>query len=123
MITLYGIVRVLKFLAVLTYACAGTAGLVSADAGVRKRAVHAIASPALLAIWGAGFALAWLRGTSFHELWLLAGLALSFGATLVLTHAAAQPKPTRATLLAFALQLALAIALMVLRPKWSLFVP
>lgn len=118
MITLYGTVRVLKFLALLTYACAGTASLVSDDPGLRQRAVHRVASPALLGIWAAGFALAWLRGTSFQEPWLLGGLALSFGANLVLIHAAAQATPTRALRLAYALQLALAIGLMVLRPKW-----
>jgi hypothetical protein len=123
MITLYGTVRVLKFLAVLTYACAGTASLVSVDPGLRKRAVHRIASPALLAIWAAGFTLAWLRGTSFHELWLLGGLALSFGATLVLMSAAGGKPQGRKALAAFALQLALAITLMALRPKWSSFAP
>src|SRR5690606_17699025 len=40
MITLYGIVRVIKFLAVLTYAGAGAAGLVASDRAMQKRAVH-----------------------------------------------------------------------------------
>jgi hypothetical protein len=119
MITLYGTVRVIKFLAVLTYACAGVAGLVTSDAATSKRAVHRIASPALLVIWAAGFTLAWLRGTTFHELWLLGGLGLSFGATLVLISAAGGKPQGHKALIAFALQLALAITLMVLRPKWS----
>jgi hypothetical protein len=50
---------------------------------------------------------------------LLGGLGLSFGATLVLISAAGGKPQGYKALIAFALQLALAITLMVLRPKWS----
>jgi hypothetical protein len=117
--TLYGIVRVLKFLAVLGYVSAGVTGLVASEAALRKRAVHGVASPALLALWAAGVALAWLRGTSFHELWLLGGLALSFGSNLVLITAVTREPRSRMLIVGYALPIVLAIVLMVLRPKWS----
>jgi hypothetical protein len=117
--TLYGIARIVKFFAVLTYAGALIAGFTSPSALQRKWAVHAVASPALLAIWGAGAALAWLRGSSLGELWVVGGFSLSLVSSAVLSYSVARDVRTGRVFAGCVLPLGLAIVMMVLRPKWS----
>lgn len=117
--TLYAMVRILKFIALLTYVGASTASLTASSHRERRRAVHGIASPALMAVWVAGYTLAWLRGTSPFELWTSGGLLLSLGANLSLIQAAASGARTRWVVARYAIPVGLAIVLMVLRPKWS----
>jgi hypothetical protein len=117
--TLYMLARILKFLALFTYVGASAASWTATSLHERRRAVHNIASPALLAVWLAGYTLAWLRGTSPFELWMLGGLLLSLGANLGLIHAAASGVRTPWTVARYALPLGLTIVLMVLRPQWS----
>jgi len=117
--TLFGLARILKFIALLTYVGASAVSCTATSARERKRAVHSIASPALLAAWMAGYTLAWLRGTSPFELWTLGGLLLSLGANLGLIHAVANDARTRWVVIRYAIPMALTIVLMVLRPKWS----
>jgi len=117
--TLYGLARILKFIALLTYVGASAASWTATSPRERRRAVHGIASPALVAVWMAGYALAWLRGTSPFELWTLGGLLLSLGANLSLIQAAVTGARTRWVVARYAIPLGLTIVLMVLRPKWS----
>ncbi len=121
--TLYGMVRILKFVAVMTYVGAVIAGFTAASAQDRQQAVHAVASPALLAIWVAGYALACLRGTSTTELWIVGGFLMSLTSSLVLVYSAAKGARTGRVFAGCVVPLGLAIALMVLRPKWSLLHP
>lgn len=109
---------VLKFLGVLGYAGGATAAFVAPDAVVRRRAVHRLASPALLVVWLSGYALAGLLGIPASELWLVGGLALSFVSLLALVRSVARAERTPAAFAATAVPIALVVVLMALRPTW-----
>jgi hypothetical protein len=116
---LYSLVRALKFLAVMTYVAASVASFVAPSDALRKQLAHAVASPALLSIWALGFTLAWLRGTSFGQPWIVAGLVLSTLSNVVLTIVVARGVRTRSSFVACLLPLLVITVLMVLRPRWA----
>lgn len=110
---------VLKFVAVLAYAGGLVARFVADGAAARKRAVHAIASPAIVVVWLAGWALAELGGTSIGELWIVLGLVLSLVSQLALVYGVARPVRPLPALLAALVPLLLVVVAMVYRPRWS----
>lgn len=115
---LYRLLLLVKLLAVLGYAGGLGAGLLTSSLPERRRAVHAVASPALAVVWLTGYALCEQLGVGLGELWVLGGLCGSFvslAALVASLHAAR--RSTSAALSVFALGAVL--ALMVLRPTWS----
>ncbi len=112
---------VLKFTAVLAYAGGLIGRFVANDVAGQKRAVHAIASPALVVVWGAGYVLGALLGVPLTELWLMGGLVLSLVSLLVLIYSVARPVRLGPAFLAAAVPLVLVLVLMVYRPRWSDF--
>jgi uncharacterized membrane protein len=119
--TLYAIARILKFLAVMTYVGALAAGLSAPSALQRSRAVHKLASPALLGIWTTGATLAWLRGTSLGSAWIVGGFVMSLVSCMVLVHSVERDVRTGRVFAGCVVPLGLAIVLMVVRPRWSLW--
>jgi hypothetical protein len=112
------LLRFAKFAAVMAYASGVGMGLSNLSVPTRKRAVHLLASPALLAAWLAGYGLTLYVGVALTELWVVLGFAASFIAHFFLTHAA---RRTTVRVLDRVLVLGLVCAVllfMVLRPTW-----
>lgn len=117
--TTYRLLLVLKFAGVLGYAGGLGAAFVAGAPRDRRRAVHLVASPALLLVWLAGYGLAAMLGVALTELWILGGLLLSFASLLVLIGTAGREVRTPATALAATLPLVAVLFLMAFRPTWS----
>lgn len=113
-----GLVRFTKFLALLVYAAGFGAGLANLETTTRKRAIHLLASPALIVVWLCGYLLTFYTGVSLTQLWVVGGFAFSLIAHLVVTRVARHPRVTTGQR-ALALGLvAVALCLMVFRPTW-----
>lgn len=110
---------VLKFVAVLAYAGGLTARFVADGAAARRRAVHGIASPALVVVWLTGWGLTQVSGTPLSELWVLAGLVLSLVSQLALVYGVARDVRALPAFVAATLPLLLVLLAMVYRPRWS----
>ncbi|WP_438011041.1 hypothetical protein WME89_21665 [Sorangium sp. So ce321] len=117
--TVYQLVLTVKFLGAMGYAGGLIASFVAAEPLERKRAVHSIASPSLLATWCAGYALAALGGLRLFELWVVGGLALSVGSNVVLVYCVSRGKRGTLAFSCAALPLACVVGLMVFKPTWS----
>ena len=115
--TLYRLLLLLKLGAVLAYAAGAGASLLSTSLEARKRAVHGVASPALVVIWICGYALSQLLGVSLSEPWLLGGMVLSVVSLLALVFSAQRGARPWAAVAVGALLATL--ALMVLRPGYG----
>ena len=118
-VTVYRLLLVLKFLGVLGYAGGLVAAFVATAPAERKRAVHAIASPALLVTWVAGWLLADRLGVALTELWVLGGLVLSCVSLLALIRAARRPRSDRVAFATAAAPLVAVVVMMAFRPTWS----
>jgi hypothetical protein len=117
--SLYLALKVIKFLAVMAYA-GGLAGcFVARDEAARRAAVHRVASPALLAVWCAGYALAWSLGVSLFELWIVAAFVLSILANVALVYSVSRGRRTLGAFVACALPIVATVVIMVVRPTWS----
>lgn len=110
---------VLKFVAVLAYAGGLTARFVAEGAPARRRAVHGIASPAIVLVWLTGWGLTQVSGTPLSELWVLAGLVLSLVSQLALVYGVARDVRPLPAFLAATVPLLLVLLAMVYRPRWS----
>lgn len=119
MANLYRFILVLKLVGVIAYA-GGLAGAFFAEAPAdRRRAVHAVASPALLVVWTTGYALTSQLGVALTELWVLGALVLSLGSVLALVHSVTRERRTPAAFAAAAIPLVAVLVLMVFRPTWE----
>ena len=116
---LYRLVLVMKLAAVMVYGGGHVASLVASSADDRRRAVHKVASPALLAIWTTGYALVSMIDIALTELWVVAALALSTLSHVALVHRVQRDRRTAGSFLVAAVPLAAVVALMVFRPTWS----
>jgi hypothetical protein len=122
--TLYRCVLFFKFIGVLLYAGGLVTSILSSSLEDRKRAVHSVASPALVLVWASGYFLTTQIDVPLTELWVLLGLGLSFCSQLALVRSVAkhQRMPRLASFSACIL-LALVVLLMVFRPTWQGFAP
>ena len=107
-----------KLAAVLVYAGGALTSLLLSSLDERRRAVHRVASPALLVIWLSGYGLAQAQGLSLGELWLLGGLCGSFVSVAALVVGLHVPRRGQAGAVALS-SLGLVLALMVFRPTWE----
>jgi hypothetical protein len=115
---LYRSLLLLKLLAVLGYAAGLGAGLLASSLPERRRAVHQLASPALLVVWLSGYLLTERLGLGLMELWVLGGLCGSFvslGALVASLHGARRALPGALSVVS----LVVVLTLMVFRPTWS----
>lgn len=112
------LLRFAKFSAIMLYASGVGIALGNFSVPTRKRAVHLMTSPALLATWLAGYGLTLYVGVALTELWVVFGFAASFIAQFLLTHAARRTAVgvyDRVIVLAL---VSAALLFMVLRPTW-----
>jgi hypothetical protein len=115
---LYRSLLLLKLVGVLGYAAGLGAGLLASSRPERRRAVHQVASPALLVVWLCGYLLAERLGVGLMELWVLGGLCGSFvslGALVASLHSARGAWFGAVSVAA----LVVVLGLMVFRPTWS----
>lgn len=110
---------VLKLLAVMGFAGGALAAFLSPDAGVRKRAVHRVGSPSLLAVWLLGYALLALRGAPLFEAWIVGAFALSVLANAALAYAVARQRSDARAFAVAGVLVASIVVLMVLKPTWA----
>ena len=119
MMSLYGAILVVKLVAAFLYVGGLLAAFLTSADEERKRAVHVVASPALLVTWALGYVLAWMTRLSFYELWLAAGLVLSVFSQLVLIYAVTRGLRDRRTFAMSFFPVVLVIVLMVFKPIWA----
>lgn len=115
---LYRWLLFIKLAAVLVHAGGVLASLLSSSLSERRRAVHRVASPALLVVWLSGYGLAYAQGLSLGELWLLGGLCGSFVSLCALIIGLHVPRRALTGAVASG-ALGLVLALMVFRPTWE----
>lgn len=108
-------------LAVLAYAGGLVGRFLATDPAMQKRAVHAIASPAIVVVWISGLGLCEVTSVPFSEAWVIAGMALSLLSLMALIYSVARPVSTRAGLAAAAIPVVITLVLMLYRPTWSDF--
>jgi hypothetical protein len=108
-----------KMLAVLTYAGGAMGRFLATEPALQKRAVHAIASPAMVVVWISGLGLAEATSVSFGEAWVLGGMALSLVSLMALIYSVARPVSTPTGLAAVAIPIVIVLVLMIYRPRWS----
>jgi hypothetical protein len=116
---LHRVLLVLKMLSVMTYAGGLLATFLAGELEARKRAVHRVASPALVVTWMLGYALTQVTGVRLVEAWIAPAFVLSMASNFVLVYAATRDKRTPAWFAAAALPIALVVVLMVFRPTWA----
>lgn len=112
------LVRFVKFASVLAYAGGVGVGLGGADVPTRKRAVHLLASPALVLIWLSGYLLTLFQRVPLGETWIIGGFVTSLAAQMLLTRAAREPVVSRRTRALLVCTLATTLMFMVVRPTW-----
>lgn len=117
--TVYRLLLVFKFVGVCAYAGGLVASFVATTHADRKRAVHSIASPGLLATWVAGYLLTTQVNVTMTELWILGGLVLSLASQIALIRSLKSATRTVSAFAAAAVPLILVLALMVFRPTWG----
>lgn len=117
--TSHRILLLIKLLAVTVYAGGLIGSFLATTTEDRKRAVHSVASPALLATWVAGYLLSLDHQVQLTELWIAGALALSFLSQLVLVHSATRERRTKALFAAAFVPFVGVLFLMVFRPTWQ----
>ncbi len=117
--TTYRLVLFLKLVAVLLYAGGLVASLVSSAPAEKKRAVHGIASPALLLVWVSGYGLTAMQGLSMGELWIIGALVLSLVSQLGLVFSVSRAWRPSTAAAASGGPLLIVLALMVFKPTWA----
>lgn len=117
-VTPWMLLRFVKFLGVLAYGAGVGIGLSSAELHVRKRAVHLLASPALLVTWMGGYLLTLFRGTPFTEAWIVGGFSTSTACQLLLIQGTRSKSLSIGLRTSVLLALSLTVFLMVFRPTW-----
>lgn len=115
--------KIAKLCAVLAYVGALAAATAQPDVERRRVLIHRVASPALLALWTLGYALVLLLGVPMFELWPCAGVVLSVVAQGAVIAGSERGLFGWKLSLRGAVPLALAVAVMVLRPTWSALRP
>jgi hypothetical protein len=118
---LYLPLLVVKLVAVLAYAGGLCGRFLTSEPAAQKRAVHAVASPAIAVVWATGLALASMSNVPLTELWIVMGLGLSLISLLALIAGVSRPIPMRIAFLSAAVPLLLVLIAMVYRPRWSDF--
>ena len=119
----YSVLLVLKFSSVMGYAGGLVAAFVSTDFAERKRAVHLIASPCLLATWTLGYALLMFLGWPLLELWVVAGVVLSLVSNGALVYSVTRDQRNVSTFSWATLPILCTVALMVTKPTWTTVLP
>jgi hypothetical protein len=118
-VTYSRVLLLIKLVAVLGYAGGLVAAFVSSAPAERKRAVHHIASPALVVVWLSGVLLTLEQSVPFTEPWIAGGLVLSLVSQLALVHSVTRDLQSRGAFFAAALPLAAVLYLMIFRPTWD----
>jgi hypothetical protein len=116
MVLLWPLLRLFKLLGVVAYAAGVGIALSPVEPKVRRRAVHFLASPALLYTWTLGYFLTWARGTSLSEAWILGAFGSSLLCHLFLVPTTRAGVVSRGQKLAVIFMFALTLMLMVFRP-------
>lgn len=118
---LFRLLLLAKFAGVLGYAGGLVAAFVASSPDERRRAVHGVASPALLLTWLAGYGASAQLGASLLEPWLAGSLVLSFASQLALVVGPGRtpPRAGRGAFAAAALPLVAVLALMIWKPTWA----
>jgi hypothetical protein len=109
----------LKFIGVLGFVGGLFAAFFAAETEARKVAVHRIASPSLLMVWGAGYAACAQVGVALTELWVLTGLVLPLLALVLTLFSTARERPPALAQWLVALCVLLTVVVMVTRPTLS----
>ena len=115
----YQCVLVLKFLSVFGFVGGAFVAFMSADFDARKRAARLVASPCLIIVWAAGYALLVLAGLPLFELWVVASVFLSLVANTALAFVVTRGARGLGAALWVALPVVAIVVLMVLRPSWA----
>lgn len=113
--------RLCKFLGVSAYAGGMVGAFFATEPELRRRAVHRVASPALLVTWVAGYALTTMTGTSMMEAWTMGGLVFSLVSQMALVRLASRPATRRADVAVAMGAFGVVLLFMVFRPTWSTF--
>lgn len=108
-----------KFAGVLGYAGGLVAAFVASAPEERRRAVHGVASPAMLLTWLAGYGAAAQLGASLLEPWLAGSLGLSFLSQVALVLGPGRGRAGRGAFAAAVAPLGVVLVLMIWRPTWS----
>ena len=114
----YLALRLIKFVAVFCVALGFGGAALAVDLRARKRAVHAIPSPALGAVWLAGAGLSWQLHVPLTQFWILAALLSSAAALMALIYGVARDRRA-ASILTATVSILVTLALMVFRPTWA----
>lgn len=117
--TAHQMLLTVKLLAVMGFAGGAIASFVSEDPLTRRRAVHGIASPALVVVWLCGYALLHLMGLPLGECWVSVSLGLSVITNTVLAVAAARGWRAPPVMLLVATLITVIVMLMVAKPRWA----
>src|SRR4051812_12450418 len=88
----YRFVLLVKLAAVMTYGGGLVGAFLASSLEERKRAVHGIASPALLVIWLTGYALISMIQVPLTELWIVGALVSSLASQLALVHSVSRDR-------------------------------
>ncbi|XXX77071.1 hypothetical protein WMF30_56420 [Sorangium sp. So ce134] len=115
----YRCILALKFLSIMGYAGGAAGAFLCEDPAARKRAVHRVASPSLLATWLSGYALLVLNGWPLLELWIAGALLLSLAANAALVYCVSRDRRDLSAFLWSALPVACVVVLMVFKPTWA----
>jgi hypothetical protein len=113
----FQLLLLIKLSAVLAFAGGAFASVLSSSVAEQKRAVHTVASPALVVIWISGYLLAQRLGAPLMELWLLSGGVLSIAALLGLMVAVHRGR--RGWFALTGVSLLVVLAMMIFRPTWG----
>jgi hypothetical protein len=117
----YHLLLLVKFTGVLLFAGGAMASFIASDLEARKAAIHRQGSLGLLLTWLSGFGLAHTLGWTLTQLWLVAGLAVSFVTQGVLTWSVAAPgPPKRGAASAVAALVVATLAIMIWKPTWQM---
>jgi hypothetical protein len=116
--TLYRLVLFTKLAAVLMFAGGLLSSSFATSLAERRRAVHTVASPALLAVWVTGLMLSQSLGIGLGELWVVGGLGGSFVSLAALVVGLHVARRRVADLVAGAALVGV-LGLMVFRPTWG----
>jgi hypothetical protein len=117
----YHLLLLVKFAGVLLFAGGAMASFVASDLEARKGVIHRQGSLGLLLTWLSGFGLAHTLGWTLTQLWLIAGLAVSFVTQGILTWSVAAPgRPKRGPAIAVGALITVTLAIMIWKPTWKL---